>query len=167
LRYVAIGDCSQSINSGNGEVAVCPRSIPIGVQLTRAIWTRHRRSERSDPARSQTGNGPELSGATYNEQGDNDRAIADLSEAIPLDPTSAMALDHRGSAHNDKDDHDRAIADYDGAIQLSPKRPVAYFTRGLSYLFAASFEKALADFNEANANAPYDAYLALWTDIAS
>jgi hypothetical protein len=85
---------------GNGEADVWPRSIPIGVWLTtkRAIRTGHRRPERSDPARSRTGHGMEQSGATYNEQGDNDRAIADLSEAVRLYSTSAMAFDHRGGA---------------------------------------------------------------------
>jgi lipoprotein NlpI len=44
---------------------------------------------------------------------------------------------------------------------------VAYFARGRSYLLAGSVEKALADFNQASAQAPENAYLALWVDIAS
>ena len=34
------------------------------------------------------------------------------------------------------------------------------------YLFAGSLEKALTDLNQANAQAPKDAYVALWADIA-
>ena len=62
-------------------------------------------------------------------------------------------------------DFDRAIADYNEAIRLNPKSALAYFARGRSYLFAGSVEKALADFNQASANAPEDAYVALWVDI--
>src|ERR1700684_3655002 len=35
--------------------------------------------------------------AAYHEQGDRDRAMADLNEAIRLDPKLAMAFNHRGA----------------------------------------------------------------------
>src|SRR5258708_14188921 len=98
---------------------------------------------------------------------DIDRAIADYSEAIRLDPKYAMAFDGRGDAYRAKGDNDRASADYNEAIRLNPKSAMAYFARGRSYLFAGSVEKALADFNQASAHAPKNAYLALWVDIVS
>ena len=56
-------------------------------------------------------------------KGDNDRAIADYTEAIRLDPKYANAYNNRGvSLQADKGDYDRAIADYNEAIRLDPKR---------------------------------------------
>jgi lipoprotein NlpI len=106
-------------------------------------------------------------GSAYHDKGDNDRAIADYNEAIRLDPKSGKAFAGRGTAFSDKGDFERAIADYDEAVRLNPKSTVAYFVRGRAYLFAGSVEKALADFNQASAQAPENAYLALWVDIAS
>ncbi len=105
-------------------------------------------------------------GAAYHEKGDLDHAIADFSVGIRQAPKDPDGFNSRGTAYRSKGDFERAIADYNEAIRLSPNSPVAYFARGLSYFFAGSFEKALADFNRASANAPADAYLALWADIA-
>ena len=50
-------------------------------------------------------------GRAYEKKGDHDRAIADYSEAIRLDPKDARAVTSRGVAYDAKGDHDRAIAD--------------------------------------------------------
>ena len=106
-------------------------------------------------------------GVAYLEKGDNDRAIADLSEAIRIDPEDASAYTNRAAAYRAKGDNDHASADYNEAIRLNPKSPLPYFARGRSYLFAGLVEKALADFKQANAQAPENAYLALWVDLVS
>ena len=98
-------------------------------------------------------------------RGDLDRAISDYDEAIRLNPKSGRAFVGRGNVFSNKGDFDRAIADYNEAVRLNSKSALAYFARGRSYLFAGSVEKALADFNQASANAPEDAYVALWVDI--
>ena len=103
----------------------------------------------------------------YLEKDELDRAIADYSEAIRIDPEDASAFNGRGAAYRAKGDFDRASADHNVAIRLNPKSSVAYFARGRSYLFAGSIEKALADFNQASAQAPENAYLALWVDFVS
>ena len=105
--------------------------------------------------------------AAYRATGDSDRAMADLNEAIRLDPKSGKAFVGRGDVFGSMGDFERAIADFNEAIRLNPKSSVAYFARGRSYLFAGSVEKALADFNQASAQAPENAYLALWVDIVS
>ena len=38
----------------------------------------------------------------YRDKGDNDRAIADLNEAIRLDPKLVMAFNNRGAAYNEQ-----------------------------------------------------------------
>ena len=56
----------------------------------------------------------------YCEEGDNDRAIAELSKAIEIKPGVALAYHLRGTAHSDKGDKDRAIAELSKAIEIKP-----------------------------------------------
>src|SRR5262252_7929501 len=57
-------------------------------------------------------------GLAYRSKGDFDRAIADYSEAIRLDPKHAAAHYNRGKLYQDKGDLDRATADYKEAMRL-------------------------------------------------
>ena len=50
-----------------------------------------------------------------------DKAIADFTEAIRLDPKYAEAYCNRGCAYRNKGDYDKAIADFTEAIRLNPK----------------------------------------------
>ena len=106
-------------------------------------------------------------GNAYRRKGDQDRAIADNTQAISLDPKYAKAYYNRGYTYHGKGDNDRAIADYTQAISLDPKNSVAYFYRGRLNLYAGSLDKALADLSQASALAPKNAYVALWLDIVS
>src|ERR1700742_2144451 len=45
--------------------------------------------------------------AAHRAMGDNDRAMADLNEAIPLAPKLAMTFNNRGSAYNQNGHKDR------------------------------------------------------------
>lgn len=51
---------------------------------------------------------------------DADRAIADYTAAIRLDPKYANAYFNRGNGYNSKNDTARAIADYTEVIRLDP-----------------------------------------------
>jgi tetratricopeptide (TPR) repeat protein len=88
-------------------------------------------------------------GITYTWQGDFDRAIADLSEAIRLDPTSAGTYNNRGRAYRDKGEDQRAIADLTEAIRLDPKLAMAYYNRGRAHIKVGDLDRAIADFSEA------------------
>jgi tetratricopeptide (TPR) repeat protein len=59
-------------------------------------------------------------GNAYNQKGEYDRAIADLDQAIRLDPKLTGAYANRGVAYEAKNDPDHAIADYDQALTLNP-----------------------------------------------
>ena len=81
-------------------------------------------------------------------KGDFDAAIANLTEAIRLDPQCGKAYSLRGFAHLEKKEYDQAIADYDAAIRLDPSCP-AYRNRGLAYFYKGNLDQAFSDYNEA------------------
>src|ERR1700689_2993227 len=54
------------------------------------------------------------------EKRDFDAPLADLDQAIKIDPAYACAYSNRGRVYAFKHDLDRAIADYDEAIRINP-----------------------------------------------
>ena len=68
-------------------------------------------------------------GLAHYDKEDYDRAIADFTQAIRLDPKFGKAYDARANAYSDKGDHDRAIADYNEAIRIDSANPRAFNNR--------------------------------------
>ena len=60
-------------------------------------------------------------GNAYYNRSEWTKAIADLSEALALDPNCAEAHNSRGSLYDNMGQHDKAIADYTEAVRLDPK----------------------------------------------
>lgn len=85
-------------------------------------------------------------GRTYIQQEENDRAIADFTKAIELDPEGASAYNHRGVAYASKLDFDSAIADFDKAIQFDPLLRNAHVNRGRSFSAKGDEARARVDF---------------------
>jgi tetratricopeptide (TPR) repeat protein len=85
----------------------------------------------------------------YHQHGDNDLAIADINEAIHLNPKFAKAYYNRGILDREKGDLDRAIADFSDAIRLDPKYIRPLNNRGLAYDAKGDYDHAIADFTEA------------------
>jgi tetratricopeptide (TPR) repeat protein len=78
---------------------------------------------------------------------DFDGAIAELNEAIRLDPENAEAYKHRGNAYlHVKSDLDRALPDLNEAVRLDPGNYGAHDSRGLAYFLKGDHDRALADF---------------------
>src|SRR6187455_3304441 len=88
-------------------------------------------------------------GIAYGSKGEYERAIADFSETVRLDPKSVLAFRNRGLAYDKKGDYDRAVADFSEAIRLDPKYALAFYSRGLTYGTKGDNERAINDFNEA------------------
>jgi lipoprotein NlpI len=88
-------------------------------------------------------------GFEHGSKKEHDRAIADYSEAIKLDPAYATAYNNRGFVYVGKKDYDRAIADFSEAIKLDPKYAAAFYNRGAAYSVKNEYDLAIADFNEA------------------
>ena len=75
--------------------------------------------------------------------------IADLNEAIRLQPDDARTYSNRGFARSLLKDFTGAIADCDRAIQLAPDDYYGYYNRGQNLSRMGDFKGALADFNQA------------------
>src|SRR5215467_6629693 len=78
---------------------------------------------------------------------DNDRAIADYTQSIRLNPGDARAFYSRGNAHSNKAQHDRAIADFSQALTLNPEYASALNSRCYEQAIVGDTAKALADCN--------------------
>ena len=91
----------------------------------------------------------------YRSNNENDKAIADLTEAIRLEPKTWLFYYGRGLAWADKEDHARAITDYNEAIGLNPNG-ASYVGRGYAWQKKREYKKALADYYEASRLYPQD-----------
>jgi len=89
------------------------------------------------------------SGNEYYNMGDYDRAIAEYTEAIRIDPNYADAYGNRGIAYARKNDYNRAIADLTEAIRLNPESANGYFNRGLAYYDRGVVSANISDYDNA------------------
>ena len=84
------------------------------------------------------------------------KAIADYSQAIRLDPNLAPAYRDRGVAYSYSGDYDNALVDFNQALRLNPNDPAVYRERGNVYGFKGDDTRCLADYNRAiNVNPNY------------
>jgi len=119
--------------SGNPELAikVCTRLIEFGSlprrDLAQAYFVR---------------------GAEWVNQGNHDRAIADFSMALELEPKLPGAHLNRALSWSEKGDSERAIADYTAALQLSPKDVRAHMGRAVEWTVKGDYKRAVADYED-------------------
>ena len=78
-----------------------------------------------------------------------DKAIAQFTEVIRLDPKNAAAYANRGETYGHKGELDKRIADDSEAIRLDPKNAAAYDNRGSAHREKGENDKAIADYTEA------------------
>ncbi|MGH9832796.1 MAG: tetratricopeptide repeat protein [Blastocatellia bacterium] len=88
-------------------------------------------------------------GVTRYDLRDWDGALADLDEALMLDPRYVMAWIKRGNIRLNKGDLDEAINDFNQAIRLDPRSVIARNNRGLAWQNKGKIDAALVDYNRA------------------
>jgi tetratricopeptide (TPR) repeat protein len=89
--------------------------------------------------------------------GNYEEALADLSEAITLNPEDAFALSLRGRIYCRKEELEKALTDLNKALQIIPYSSIALPTRGEVYGRKEEFDKALKDLNNALSITPNNA----------
>lgn len=88
-------------------------------------------------------------GAYWSDKGDHDRAIADHTTALKLNPKARNANYYRGAAWSNKGEVDRALEDFDAAIKLRTDDPVPFHARGIERTVKGEYARAMADFDQA------------------
>lgn len=88
-------------------------------------------------------------GAARLQQGDHERAIEDLTEAIRLQSDHAAALSNRGVARKALGELDAAIDDFTEAIRSEPDFAAAYSNRGECWELLGEYQRAIDDYTEA------------------
>jgi tetratricopeptide (TPR) repeat protein len=88
-------------------------------------------------------------GYAYSRLGQYDKAVADYSQAIALDPKYAPPWHNRGADYIRLGQYDKAVADYSQAIALEPKVGFAWYNRGNAYARLGQYDKAVADYSQA------------------
>ena len=89
------------------------------------------------------------SGIEYCDQGDFDRGIADISQAILQNPDDSNAHVYRSIAYRTKRDYKHSWEDMHKAISLDPNNAFAYSTRGAWSLDTDEYGDAVKDFEMA------------------
>ena len=94
----------------------------------------------------------------YLNKGDYDRALADYTESIEIDPKNPLTFNARGYAYHSKGDYEHAIADYSKAIEINPKLTFAYRYLGNAYEAKGEHDRAIANYDKVIEIDPKDAW---------
>jgi len=93
-------------------------------------------------------------GLEYSNNGEYDKAIADFSRAILLEPNDANFYNNRGNAYRNKGNDDLAFEDYLQGIQVDPANVRSYINCGVMYIAKGDFEQGIENYNYAIQIAP-------------
>ena len=88
-------------------------------------------------------------GLAWAQKRDFDKAIADFTKVIEIDPRDDIAYYNRGFIWVQKKDYVMAIADFTKVIEIDPNLAIAYYSRGLAWKEKGNNEKADADYKKA------------------
>jgi len=88
-------------------------------------------------------------GTSYGHKKDFNRAIADVTKAIEIDPTIIEGYFMRGLYYKIQENYTLAINDYSKLIEIAPDDAEAYYHRGNSYSAKKEYKAAISDYTKA------------------
>lgn len=88
-------------------------------------------------------------GAAYQKIFENDKALADYSKAIEMNPNNPNVYMYRGSLYYQNSDFASAITDFDMVIEIDENNHFAYYNRGMAYFKLNENDKGCQDFHKA------------------
>ncbi len=91
-----------------------------------------------------------------------DKAAADYSKVIELEPDAAGAYQRRGECHFKAGKIKESIADFDKYLTFVPQREPDHWQRGLSYYYDGEFDKGVKQFELHKKVNPEDVENAVW-----
>ena len=87
-------------------------------------------------------------GVALYEAGEYEKAVAEYTKAIELDPKLASAYYNRGLAYFKMRQYDSALADFNKAIELDPRSSTAWVGRGIALEGLGKYKEALEAYNK-------------------
>jgi energy-converting hydrogenase Eha subunit A len=90
-----------------------------------------------------------LRGRAYENDGQYDKAVADYTKAIALNPFFTEAYNNLGVIYGKARLYEEAIEIFNRSISFDPGRATTYSNRGRSYFHIGQYDKALEDLNKA------------------
>ena len=90
-----------------------------------------------------------LRGTGWAGKGNLDKAIADHTRAIKLNPNHALVYKNRADGKLRQGDLEGALADCNKSIALDPSSPLPYYNRGFVYANRGNLKLAIADWEKA------------------
>ena len=97
-------------------------------------------------------------GLTNRLQGSYDAAIADLNEAVGLNPEDVWTLIQRGETFRQQKKYESALSDYEQAIQKEPGNTWAIVLKAETHRKFGDFDQALTEFQKAIEKDPENAW---------
>jgi lipoprotein NlpI len=93
---------------------------------------------------------------------EHDKAIADMTELLKLDPSAARIHQARGAEHFRAGHIAESIADFDKFIAAHPDQDPHHWQRGISYYYAGRFADGRKQFERHQTVNPNDVENAVW-----
>lgn len=84
-------------------------------------------------------------GVAYYQMGNFNRAIADLSASLKLDPKDTISLEFRAAAYSKQKRYEEAISDYSAAVSLAPDKSDILERRAHFYRQRKDYNRAIDD----------------------
>lgn len=126
-----VRQCASNTAAPEAKIAACSAVIQAGAgsdkNLNAALYNR---------------------GSAYTAKGQYDKAIADFSQALTLNPKDGISYIGRGYAYLQNSDFEHADADFDAAIRLHTQPAVAYSGKGMIDFVHDRYDRAIEDFGQ-------------------